>query len=602
MSVADGICSDRAGVHGWYWVTALAMISVMVRMRRVVRLVVIVASMLACLAAPARTASAQTGFLMGGLTWMVGYPPTWNAMSSKVVSDGLFSYAVLCGFSGSPNICSIVKRRGNENWVQGAASFTANQPPIAILDRKGRLNIFYNDPTLRHLRFDRPTIDVVNYTSLPSPFWGTFTGYINATYDAPSDTIMLAFNETSTWQLYFTTKHADDNWTTPSALPMANPGTLNLYARTIRAGGHYFVLAGEHIIGSPNANYIAAMLYESPAAEGPWSTRELHRATGTNQGVPYENWVYTLDLQIDQSGRARAIMQIAEPGSGHTPLPEGIYIARQEDNFALRLVGNGIDDGFGLHVDPITGVHFVFALRLSDPVYTFPGRLVAFRSDDNGATWTPAQLLVADPACNPMTIETSGGSMIGGQEIPFIYSANVLPPFDRVLSNAIAFPMSNTADRYDYSSIGPDGAVDYVRAYSDPASSRSYYYVYDRRADGTFTVTYVYYAGSFYQVYVGESNGEYRYYDSTGYRFWYGRPEEIFYWYTDGNDGSQDYIYIYRDRSRDLYWWKIFDYDVTGMNWKSTYVYYYGNYWRIELEDSAGHYLRYDSTGYYATG
>jgi hypothetical protein len=571
------------------------------QMPRALRLITLAASLCAALATAPATASAQE-LLVGGMTWMNAYPPTWNAMSSKVVSDGLTAYAVLCGFSGSQNLCSIVKRRGLESWQQGATTFTANQPPVVVLDRKGRLNIFYNDPSLRHLRFDHPAIDLINGTYLPSPFAGTYTGYINATYDAPSDTILLAFNETTTWQLYFTTKYADNDWTTPSALPMANPGTLNLYARTMRAGGKYYVLAGEHIVGSPNANYIAALLYESSTAAGPWTTRELHRATGSNLGVPYQNWVYTLDLQADTAGRVRAIMQVAEPGSGHAPLAEGIHIARQEDGFALRLVGNGIDDGFGLHVDPITGTHFVFALRLSDPAYTHAGRLVAFRSDDNGATWTPAQLLVADPACNPMTIETSGGSMLGGQDIPFIYSTNVLPPFDRVLSNAIAFPLPNTATRYDYSSVGPDGAVDYVRAYADPASSRSYYYVYDRRADGSFTLTYVYYAGSFYQVYVAESNGEYRFYDSDGYRYWYGRPEEIFYWYTDATDGSQDYIYIYRDRSLDIYWWRIFDYDPSGMNWHSTYVYYRGSYWRIEFEDSAGHFLRYDSTGLYQTG
>lgn len=548
------------------------------------------------LAAPAATADQ---LLVGGMTWMNAFPSTWNAMAPKLVSDGLNSYAVLCGFSGSQNLCSVVRRRGVEMWEQGARTFVASQPPVMVIDRKGRLNIFFNNPALHHLRFDHPAIDLIHSVDMPLQFSGD-TGYLHASYDASTDTMLLAFNETSTWQLYFTVKYADNDWVPPGPLPAAAPGTLMLYARTLRASGRYYVLAGEHPLGSPNANYTAALLYESPSPTGPWSTRTLHRSTGMNLGVPYQNWVYPLDLQANAAGRLRATMQIAEPGSGHPPLPEGMYVAREEDGFALRLVGNGIDDGFGLHVDP-SGAHFAFALRLSDSAYTHAGHLVSFRSDDDGATWQPAALLVSGDALNPVTLDPRNGSMSGGKEISYIYSASLSPPFDRVLSSEIPLALANTANRYDYSSTGADGAVDYVRAFADPATARSYYYGYDRRADGSFTLTYVYYGGDFYQVYVFESRGAYRFYNSDGYSVTYERPEEIFYWFTD-DDGSLDHIYIYRDRSLDIYWWQIVDYDVSGTNWTATYVYYRGSYWRIEITDSAGHFTRQDSTGLYESG
>ncbi|MGH7353550.1 MAG: hypothetical protein ACRELS_03115, partial [Candidatus Rokuibacteriota bacterium] len=221
--------------------------------------------------------------LMGGMTWMTQYPATWNAGAPKVVSDGLHDYAVLCGFSSSQTLCSVVRKRGLEGWTQGGATWISVQPPVAVIDRKGRLNIFYNDPQLHHIRFDHPSVDILHWVEIPTRFSGP-VAYLHAGYDASIDTIMLAFNETTTWTVYFAVKYTDVNDWIISTLPSADPNTLYLYARTLHAGGRYFVLVGEHPRGSPNANYTAAILFESASPFGPWGTRVIHRVTGENAG------------------------------------------------------------------------------------------------------------------------------------------------------------------------------------------------------------------------------------------------------------------------------------------------------------------------------
>ena len=41
---------------------------------------------------------------------------------------------------------------------------------------------------------------------------------------------------------------------------------------------------------------------------------------------------------------------------------------------------------------------------------------------------------------------------------------------------------------------------DYIRAFRDAASNRSYYYIYDFAANDSYTVTYSYTAGDYYHV------------------------------------------------------------------------------------------------------
>ena len=47
--------------------------------------------------------------VLSGMTWMTGFPATWNAAAPKLAFDGLHAYAVLCGYQGSPNTCSIAR-------------------------------------------------------------------------------------------------------------------------------------------------------------------------------------------------------------------------------------------------------------------------------------------------------------------------------------------------------------------------------------------------------------------------------------------------------------------------------------------------------------
>src|SRR5262245_10050010 len=101
------------------------------------------------------------------MTWMTQFPSTWNAGAPKIVSDGLHSYAALCGYDGSEHTCSVARRRGSERWARGAATFFSQQPAVTVLDRKGRLNVFYNNPQLHHVRFDHPAIDLQTSVEVP---------------------------------------------------------------------------------------------------------------------------------------------------------------------------------------------------------------------------------------------------------------------------------------------------------------------------------------------------------------------------------------------------------------------------------------------------
>jgi hypothetical protein len=468
------------------------------------RVVALVLSVATCIAWPSPAAADDV--ILSGMTWMTGYPATWNAGAPKVVFDGLHTYAVLCGYQGSANNCSVARRRDTEAWTSPGRLFRADQPPVMIIDRRGRLNVFYNDPILHHLRFDNPSVDLVNGLEL---FVGVSVpvGYLHASYDAATDAIFLAGNETTGWTTYASVNIAGRGWTPPAAMPGPDPnGSMYLYARTLYARGRYFVLTGEHPRAGSNASYTAAVLFESPTPTGPWSARVLHRVSGANIGVPYQNWVIPTDLQADAAGNVRAIMHIVESGSGHVPLPEGLHISREEDGYALRHVASGIDDGFALVVHP-SGVHLAFALVLSDRRYAEAGNLVVFRSDDGGVSWRPPQAIVRGNSLNPVPLDPRNGSMSLPTSVPFIYSAPILSQAS-VASSA----------GYEVSASIADGDFQNTRVMTDSGSARSYRVDRSLAADGTFRLSYQYRAGDYWQTYVADSAGGFEYRTSDGYQ------------------------------------------------------------------------------------
>jgi hypothetical protein len=535
--------------------------------------------------------------VLAGMTWMTQFPATWNAAAPKVVSDGLFTYAALTGFNGDPFVWSIVRRRGIETaWEQGAPAFRSSQPPVVVLDRKGRLNVFYNDPKIRHLRFDHPQVSLAEYREIPVPF-SADVAYLNAGYDPASDTLRVVFNEVPSFTLHFAIKYTDFNdWTVPSPMPAPSEGNVYVYARSVHAGGRYAVLAGEHPRSGPNANYTAAVLLESASPFGPWTVRTLHRSTGANLGVPYQNWVFPVDLQATPAGTLRALLHVGEDGSGHVPLPEGFHVAREEDGYGLTHVGRHIDDGFALHIDD-SGVELAFG-QLFGSAPQHPGKLVYFRSADGGRTWSAPQAV--DVGINPSLVDRRSGSLLGGEDLAFLYCASRTAPYQTYTWTTVPLGVGDTGTRWDWWARGADGALDYVRSYTEPGSGRSYFFLYDHEPSGAFTVTYSYTAGSYYQVYSARSNGSYQYYNSDGHVVTYEAPEGSGYWFT-GGDGASDYVYVFRDPANEVLWWVIYDYDPSG-NWVFTYVYYRGAYWYVETSRSSGSFTKSDSTGFFESG
>ena len=547
----------------------------------------LVLALVAGLSSPTR---ADDGVL-GGLTWMP-YPSNWNAMAPKVVYDGLFTYGVLTGF-GESHIWSVVRRRGlSTSWEQGAPTFYSQQPPVVYIDLKGRLNVMCNTPKLRHVRFPHPQVDLQEYVDIPTNF-APDVGYMGASYDPVSDTAVLAFSEVPSFVLHFSAKYTDANdWTTPTALPAAQPGNVFLYPRPICVGGRYVVLAGEHPVGPVNGAYVGATLFESPSPFGPWSARVIHQSVGANLGVPYSNWCYPLDMQVNPAGKLRITLHIGEAGSGHTPVPEGMLVAREEDGFALRHIAGHIDDGFPLHIDP-SGVSLAFALLTGDAP-RLPGKLVYYKSVDDCLTWTGPFL--APQGINPTLVDRRSGSLPMGKNLGFIYCANTTAPFSDYYFAEVPLGISDTPDRYDRWTTGTDGAQDYARQINDQSSGRFTFFTIDNTASGSFDLTYSYTAGSYYQVYTAKSNGSYSYYNSDGYTKKYDAPEDYSY-SIPGAGGAIEYIHVYRDPANSITWWTVMNYDSAG-NWVYSYVYWKGAYWYQEIKRSNGTFLKSDANGY----
>jgi hypothetical protein len=463
-----------------------------------------------CWLLPAYAAAQET--IVSGMTWMTQFPSTWNAGAPKLVSDGLFYYAVICGPGGSSSLCTVARKRGDgtDAWTFSSRSFWTSQPASVVIDRKGRLNIFYNDYQLRHLRIDVPSVRIDDWTAISTGF-SPNVGYLHASYNAVGDELIVTFNETSTWTLYVGRKNGEGPWTY-SALPAAPPGVIYMYARTVAMPGRYAVLVGEHTVSGPNFAYTAALMFEATSASGPWTTRELHRVTGNNLGVPYENWVLANDLQIDSAGRLRAMLHITELGSGRPNPLDGVFILREEDNYVPRFIASGIEDGFTLYVDP-SGVHLAFTRDVATP--SASAGIVWFRSDDHGATWQK-QLNGFVRLINPVLVDLRSGSMIAPDLHILASDWNNFGPFDRVLFGGITLNVAETDDRYAHEYVDDDGTVDYIRGFRDVPSGRSFYYIYDRELDGSYTWNYSYSAGGYYQVYTAHSDGSYRYYNADG--------------------------------------------------------------------------------------
>ena len=79
---------------------------------------------------------------------------------------------------------------------------------------------------------------------------------------------------------------------------------------------------------------------------------------------------------------------------------------------------------------------------------------------------------------------------------------------------SLGLPISAT--RYDYQYLDDDDTWDYVRAYTDVESGQLVFLHYRYDPDLSFSVTYCYTASSYYQVYIADSDGSVRYYNSDG--------------------------------------------------------------------------------------
>jgi len=160
-------------------------------------------------------------------------------------------------------------------------------------------------------------------------------------------------------------------------------------------------------------------------------------------------------------------------------------------------------------------VHLAFALILSDPQYVGAGRLAVFQSDDGGVSWRGPRTIVQESALNPSPLDRRNGSMSLPNGIPFIYSAPLAPPFERVMSGEVT---SGAADNRsaDTHTVMADGAQIRVRSFTDEPSGRAYRYEEVVAEGRTLSMSYQYVSGTYSQTYVVDARG-YRYRNSDGY-------------------------------------------------------------------------------------
>ena len=163
-------------------------------------------------------------------------------------------------------------------------------------------------------------------------------------------------------------------------------------------------------------------------------------------------------------------------------------MAREEDNLSLRHIGGKIDDGFSLHIQP-DGTMLALALLLSGRQVPYSGQLVFFQSVDGGLTWSSQEPVGTGMGVYACTIQARDGSMLGGKEADVMYSAPLTPPFHTVSLASVPLRLADTPQRYDYWSQGSNGTRTYVRAYTEPNTGRSYYYVYEYAASSFLSHT-----------------------------------------------------------------------------------------------------------------
>ena len=447
-----------------------------------------------CLIALALVASASVGMvrpaeaddvILSGMTWMTGYPSTWNAAAPKYAFDGLHFYAVLCGYAGAQNSCSVARRRGAEPWTHPGRVFQSDQPPVTIIDRRGRLNVFYNNPTVRHIRFDNPSVDLVNAIDLPL---GVVVGvsYLHASYDAATDAIFLAGNESANYTLYISVNVGGAGWSPPAAMPGPNPASMYLYARTLYARGHYYVLAGEHPRGGSNASYTATVVFESPTPTGPWRAHDLWRAKGAKsacrrelgrpdrpEGGSRRPCPRARSHRRDRQRAARSRRRAAHrPRRGRLRAPS----RRSRHRRWLCDADSSVRDTSGICVDSLGSdlPGSRQARRLSQRRWW--GELAAaeghrLRERTEPVAPRPWQRLDADPGRR--AVHLFGAAPVA------LHAGHVRP--------CHAGPGGNGT--YETSQLRADGAEVRARTYSDPATSRSYRYEQITHPDRSVTIT-----------------------------------------------------------------------------------------------------------------
>jgi len=140
-----------------------------------------------------------------------------------------------------------------------------------------------------------------------------------------------------------------------------------------------------------------------------------------------------------------------------------------------------------------------------------------FRSDDGGVSWSPPRRIVEESSLNPVPLDPRNGSLSTPGVVPFIYSAPLQAPFERVMSSSIPLALPQTLERQEYDYVTSDGLPARVRVFRDARSERSYRFQYVYAPDSSFSIQYEYVAGSYSQRYVASSSGAYRYYNSDGY-------------------------------------------------------------------------------------
>jgi hypothetical protein len=257
-------------------------------------------------------------------------PCTWNAHLPKLVTDGIWSYAVFTRYTPghAGRLSKIYKAKGSGPWSYGGRQLTAvHQPPGLALDTKGQLHVVFDclagftcstagvaaGATTRFydLIFYKNSTDGSVYLgdsfANHNEFTGASYGYMGVGVDPKGGQahVSLATSGQQSTKSHFTQQLFQTGTAAPAfaTIPkVSGAGANTLYPQlAFNPGGTLYLSVGELVAGwTSSAQYSHVVLFKRPPGG---SLTKVYSDSVTNPDGNTRR-IYTSDLALSSTGKA----------------------------------------------------------------------------------------------------------------------------------------------------------------------------------------------------------------------------------------------------------------------------------------------------------